>query len=276
MEIAFTKMHGLGNDFVIIDATKQAISLTPRQIRRIADRHLGVGCDQLLLVEPPKSSDADFGYRIYNSDGGEVGQCGNGARCFARFVREKGLSGNNEIRVDTLAGQLLLTFGDNGDITINMGVPRFKPEEIPLTAEKQMLQYRILIQGKQWDFAAVSMGNPHAVLRVDNVDRAPVERVGAELESHPIFPERANIGFMEVVDPHRIHLRVFERGVGETQACGSGACAAAVAGMANGWLKTPVRVDLTGGTLDIICKGIDQPVLMSGPATTVFEGTIDL
>ena len=276
MEIAFTKMHGLGNDFVVIDVTKQAITLTPRQIERIADRHLGVGCDQLLLVEPPKSSNADFGYRIYNSDGGEVGQCGNGARCFARFVREKGLSGNNEIRVDTLAGQLLLTFGENGDITVNMGVPRFRPAEIPLMADKQMLQYGVFIQGKQWNFAAVSMGNPHAVLRVDNVSKAPVNEVGAELESHPIFPEHANIGFMEVVDPHHIHLRVFERGVGETQACGSGACAATVAGIVNGWLKTPVRVDLNGGNLDIICNGVDQPVFMSGPATTVFEGTIDL
>ncbi len=269
-------MHGLGNDFVVIDATKLAIALTPEQITNIADRHLGVGCDQLLLVESPKSSNADFGYRIYNSDGGEVGQCGNGARCFARFVREKGLSDSDEICVDTLAGQLLLTFGDNGDITVDMGVPRFKPEEIPLMANKQMLQYQISVQGKQWDFAAVSMGNPHAVLRVDNVNKAPVEQVGTEMESHPIFPERANIGFMEVVDLHHIKLRVFERGVGETQACGSGACAAAVVGMVNGWLNTPVRVDLTGGGLDISYKGIGHPVFMSGSATTVFEGTIDL
>ncbi|MFM8330345.1 MAG: diaminopimelate epimerase [Candidatus Methylumidiphilus sp.] len=274
--LKFSKMHGLGNDFVVIDAVRQQVDLSPEQVRRIADRHFGVGCDQLLLVAPPSSPDADFSYRIFNADGGEVSQCGNGARCFARFVYDHGLCDKAEVTVDTRAGRLLLRREDNGDITVDMGAPRHAPAQIPLLAADEALAYPVEVDGKTWRFGAVSMGNPHAVLAVDSVDDAPVASLGPILESHPLFPERANIGFMQVVDRGHVRLRVFERGSGETLACGSGACAAAVVGIEQGLLDSPVRVDLPGGPLLIRWQGRGGPVLMSGPAAPVFEGEIEL
>lgn len=269
-------MHGLGNDFVVIDAINQSIYLTPEQIRRMSDRHFGIGFDQLLLVEPPVSANANFKYRIFNADGSEVGQCGNGARCFARFVRDKKLSDQNEIRVDTTSGQLLLSFTDDGLITVNMGVPRFKPSEIPLQAEQEALCYKVAVDGKELAFGAVSMGNPHAVIQVDEVRTAPVASVGEALESHALFPERANIGFMQIVDKQHIKLRVYERGAAETLACGSGACAAVVIGIGQGLLDHKVTVELPGGDLAISWQGRGEPVLMTGSAITVFEGSIEL
>jgi diaminopimelate epimerase len=274
--INFTKMHGLGNDFVVIDAINQAIHLTNQQIRFLADRHFGIGFDQLLLVEKPSSDNADFTYRIFNADGSEVAQCGNGARCFARFVRDKGLSDKAEIRVDTHAGQLLLCFTDDDLITVNMGVPRHSPAQIPLLAQTEALQYSVEIDGIARRFGAVSMGNPHAVLTVDEVQTAPVAQWGAFLESHPLFPERANIGFMQILDRDNINLRVFERGSGETLACGSGACGAVVIGIEQGLLNSRVNVNLTGGSLVINWAGRGEPVLMSGPALAVFDGAISL
>lgn len=274
--LKFTKMHGLGNDFVVIDAVRQKVNLGPEQVRHIADRHFGVGCDQLLLVEHPTSEDADFRYRIFNADGSEVSQCGNGARCFARFVYEQGLCGKTEIKVDTHAGRLVLHREEDGDITVDMGVPRHDPAQIPLNMADEALSYPVEVEGKTWHFGAVSMGNPHAVLRVDSVDDAPVTTLGPILESHPLFPERANIGFMQIVDRRHVHLRVFERGSGETLACGSGACGAAVVGIEQGLLESPVRVELPGGHLNIRWRGRGEPVLMTGPAVSVFEGTIIL
>ncbi len=274
--LKFTKMHGLGNDFVVIDAVRQSVSLTPERVRAIADRHFGVGCDQLLLVEPPSRDDADFSYRIFNADGGEVAQCGNGARCFARFVHEQGLSDKAEIRVDTGAGRLLLRREADGNITVDMGVPRHVPAEIPLLAPAESSRYEVEALGQTWSFGAVSMGNPHAVLRVDSVEAAPVEALGPILERCSLFPARANIGFMQIVDRSHIRLRVFERGSGETLACGSGACGAVVVGIEWGLLDDVVRVDLLGGTLNICWRGRGEAVLMTGPATTVFEGKIEL
>jgi diaminopimelate epimerase len=274
--LAFTKMHGLGNDFVVIDAVRQTVNLDGDTVRRLADRHFGVGFDQLLLVEPPRSAEADFRYRIFNADGGEVAQCGNGARCFARFVYEQGLCDKPELRVDTAAGRLLLRREADGTITVDMGVPRHRPDQIPLAVEAEAADYPVESDGSVWRFGAVSLGNPHAVLRVEDVGTAPVQSLGRVLESHPLFPERANIGFMEVAERHRIRLRVYERGSGETLACGSGACAAAVVGIERGWLDSPVRVELAGGSLAIAWAGRGHPVLMSGPATTVFEGKIAL
>ena len=276
MIIEFTKMHGLGNDFVVIDAIRQDVSLTPAQIRFIADRHFGVGCDQLLLVESAGHSDADFRYRIFNADGSEVAQCGNGARCFGRFVRDKGLSSKENILVDTHAGQLVLTFDDDGLITVNMGVPQHKPALIPLKAEQEEKFYTVQLGDVEKAFGAVSLGNPHAVLQVNDVSVAAVEEVGEALESHVFFPEKANIGFMQVIDRHKIKLRVFERGAGETLACGSGACAAVVIGIEQHKLANDVLVELPDGQLKIYWQGRDQPVFMTGPAVSVFEGSIDL
>ncbi|MEI6706999.1 MAG: diaminopimelate epimerase [Methylococcales bacterium] len=273
--IHFTKMHGLGNDFVVIDAHTQAIDLSSEQIRFMADRHTGIGFDQLLLVEKPVSDNADFKYRIFNADGSEVAQCGNGARCFARFVRDKKLSDKDEIRVDTNAGQLLLCFDDDL-ITVNMGVPRHQPSEIPLLAEQEALLYEVLINGQAYQFGAVSMGNPHAVLHVEDVNSAPVAKLGKALESHALFPERANIGFMQIVNRQLIKLRVYERGAAETLACGSGACAAVVIGIEQNLLDSTVVVELAGGTLKINWAGRGTPVWMTGAAVTVFEGVIAL
>lgn len=276
MVINFSKMHGLGNDFVVIDAINQAINLSAEQIRFIADRHFGVGCDQLLLVEKPVKDNADFKYRIFNADGSEVAQCGNGARCFARFVRDKGLSAKDEVVVDTDAGQLVLRFDAEGLITVNMGVPRHQPTQIPLAVSEEAKLYRAEVAGGVVEFAAVSMGNPHAVIKVNDIATAPVENVGAEMERHPLFPERANIGFMQIVDRGYIKLRVYERGAAETMACGSGACGAAVAGIEQGLLDQDVRVSLPGGDLKINWLGRGHPVFMTGPAVMVYEGQISL
>lgn len=273
--IHFTKMHGLGNDFVVIDAIHQTPHLEPESIQKLADRHFGIGFDQLLLVEKPVSPNADFKYRIFNADGSEVNQCGNGARCFARFVRDKGLSDKDEVRVDTNAGQLLLKFDPDGQITVNMGIPRHHPAEVPLLAEQEAGTYQVNAGGVVYTFSAVSMGNPHAVLQVPDVDTAPVAEAGRLLESHPVFPARANIGFMQIVDRAHIKLRVYERGAAETLACGSGACAAAVIAIERDLVDPNVLVELPGGTLKISWAGRGKPVLMTGPAISVFEGTIN-
>jgi diaminopimelate epimerase len=274
--INFTKMHGLGNDFVVIDAINQSIDLKPEQIRVIADRHFGIGFDQLLLVEKPVSKNADFKYRIYNADGTEVSQCGNGARCFARFVREKNLFSGDEIRVDTNAGQLVLKVIENGQVLVNMGIPKHAPVEIPLQVSQESKVYPVVINGKTIKFGAVSMGNPHAVIQVNDAATTEVAELGKILESHPLFPERANIGFMQVVNRSHIKLRVYERGAAETLACGSGACAAAVVGIEQGLLASVVAVDLPGGQLKINWVGRGYPVFMTGPATTVYDGNITL
>ena len=275
--INFTKMHGLGNDFVVIDAINQRISLTSEQIRFMADRHYGIGFDQLLLVEKPASDNADFKYRIFNADGGEISQCGNGARCFARFVRDKKLSDKEEICVDTGSGQLLLRFDESGLITVNMGIPKHKPAEIPLLAEQAPNHlYTVSVDGIETTFGSVSMGNPHAVIQVNDVKTAPVADLGRALESHPAFPERANIGFMQVINRNHIKLRVYERGTSETLACGSGACAAAVIGIGQNLLDDKVCVELPGGKLKISWSGHGEPVFMTGPALSVFDGTINL
>ncbi|NOV32165.1 diaminopimelate epimerase [Methylomonas sp. ZR1] len=274
--INFTKMQGLGNDFVVIDAINQPIQLTTSQIRFLADRHFGVGCDQLLLVEKPVSDNAEFKYRIFNADGSEVAQCGNGARCFARFVRDKGLSNKDEIIVDTDARQLTLRFDAGGLITVDMGVPALEPEQIPLKVSEQSTLYKVTLADTEVAFAAVSMGNPHAVIQVDDVISAPVSSIGARLESHELFPERANIGFMQIVNRRQIKLRVYERGAAETLACGSGACAAVVAGIEQGLLEQDVQVQLPGGELIVSWLGSGHPVMMTGAATTVFEGQIKL
>ncbi len=276
MELTFTKMHGLGNDFVVIDATREPVDLTPEQIRFIADRHFGVGCDQLLLVEPPPSADLDFTYRIFNADGGEVEQCGNGARCFAVFVREKGLTDRDVIRVATAGGPIELKVEPDGQVTVDMGAPRFEPEAIPFVADERADVYSLAVDGQTVEASVLSMGNPHAVLRVDDVENVPVTELGPKLEHHPRFPNRANIGFMQVVDRSHIRLRVWERGSGETLACGTGACAAVVAGRQRGWLDDKVTVRLPGGELHIAWAGEGQPVMMTGPAVSVFEGRMTL
>ena len=275
--IKFTKMHGLGNDFVVIDAINQQISLTSEQIKFIADRHFGVGCDQLLLVERPVSTNADFKYRIFNADGSEVAQCGNGARCFARFVHDQKLSDKDEITVDTDSGQLLLKFGPDGYITVNMGIPRHSPTEIPLKTDEEALFYTIPVNNTEKAFGAVSMGNPHAIIQVNDIQSAPVAELGFLLESHPFFPERANIGFMQIINQHHIKLRVYERGAEETLACGSGACAAVVIGIEQNLLnQANIHVELPGGNLLISWSGRGYPVFMKGPAESVFEGQIEL
>ena len=276
MELRFTKMHGLGNDFVVIDGVRQPVDLTPEQVRFLADRRFGVGCDQLLLVEPARDPAAAFRYRIFNADGGEVEQCGNGARCFARFVREQGLTDLEVIPVETHAGLIELRVLADGLVRVNMGRPRFEPADIPFDAPQRAAHYALDLNGKSLDIGAVSMGNPHAVLQVNDVDRARVEELGPWIESHARFPNRVNVGFMQVLDRSHIRLRVFERGAGETLACGTGACAAVVVGIEQGVLDREVDVALTGGHLVISWAADDQPVMMTGPATTVFEGRIAL
>ncbi|MCB1772551.1 MAG: diaminopimelate epimerase [Gammaproteobacteria bacterium] len=274
--LPFTKMHGLGNDFVVIDATRHSVALTPTLVRHLADRRFGIGCDQVLLVEPARDADTDFHYRIFNADGGEVEQCGNGARCFARFVLDKGLTGRREIPVGTAAGPIRLYIEDNGDVRVDMGVPRLLPADIPFTADSTEPLYPLAVDGKTLMIGAVSMGNPHAVLRVDDVASAPVETLGPLIERHPRFPQRVNAGFMAVRSRNHIDLRVFERGAGETLACGTGACAAVVCGRLNGWLDEQVTVSLPGGDLVVSWRQNGHPVWMTGPAVTVFEGTIDM
>lgn len=269
-------MHGLGNDFVVIDAVNQRVTLSPEQIRAIADRHFGIGFDQLLLVEKPISDNADFKYRIFNADGSEVSQCGNGARCFARFVDEKQLIAKKIITVDTESGQLVLHLDDDGMVTVNMGVPRHEPKQIPLKAAQESRFYSVAVSQGERAFGAVSMGNPHAVLQVNDIRTAAVEELGAELENHTVFPERANIGFMQIINRNHVKLRVYERGAGETLACGSGACAAVVVGIEQQQLDEKVTVELPGGCLTIQWAGRGHPVMMTGPAITVFEGSIQL
>jgi diaminopimelate epimerase len=281
MNLSFTKMHGLGNDFVVINAISQTVDLTPDQIRFIADRHRGVGCDQLLLVEPPESDEVDFNYRIFNADGGEVGQCGNGARCFAKYVVNNGLADKNELSIETTSGTTQLTLEADGQVTVDMGAPRFNPADIPIDAEVAAERYPLSVDGQQIKIGAVSMGNPHAVidvasLEVANINDAPVAELGPKIESHPHFPERVNVGFMQVVARDQIQLRVFERGAGETLACGTGACAAVAVARTWGMVDDDVSVDLPGGRLLIRWQGGASPVLMTGPAETVYEGTISV
>lgn len=274
--LRFTKMHGLGNDFVVIDALRQTVQLSSTQISRLADRHWGIGFDQLLLVEPYAGTEADFRYRIFNADASEVEHCGNGARCFARFVVEQGLSDKTEIPVMTASGRIVLTLQADNQVSVDMGVPKLEPADIPLVSEQRQTLYTVDIEGQSIQFAAVSMGNPHAVLLVEDVNNVPVARLGAALEQHTLFPRRANIGFMQVLDRDTIRLRVFERGVGETQACGTGACAAVVAGRLQDRLATSVNVALPGGQLHIVWQGEGAPVIMTGPTETVYSGIVTL
>lgn len=276
MELKFTKMHGLGNDFMVVDAISQRVSLDETQIRRLADRHFGIGFDQLLLVEASDRPDSRFRYRIFNANGGEVEQCGNGARCFGLFVRARGLTDASRIPVHTSTGLIELLVHDDETVTVDMGAPRLEPEDIPFEAGVRAAHYALEVEGTTYDIGAVSMGNPHAVLTVPDVDAAPVETLGPAIAAHSRFPRRVNVGFMQVVDRTRIRLRVFERGAGETLACGSGACAAVVIGRVQGLLNETVTTRLRGGDLVVSWAGDDQPVLMKGPATFVFEGTIQL
>ena len=274
MLLRFTKMHGLGNDFMVIDMVTQHAQLSPRLIRQWSDRYLGIGFDQLLVVEPPGDPDVDFRYRIFNADGSEVEQCGNGARCFARFVQDKRLTAKPRITVETASGLITLHVQPDGQITVDMGVPRVQPHEIPFQADSAALSYPLQVGDHQLEVSALSMGNPHCVTLVDDVDSYPVADIGPLIENHPRFPQRVNAGFMQIVDAHQARLRVYERGVGETRACGTGACAAAVAGIRLGLLRSPVTVRLPGGTLQIEWAGDGQPVMMTGPASRVYEGQI--
>lgn len=273
--LKFSKMHGLGNDFIVINAIEQTVALTTSQIRFLADRRFGVGCDQLLLVEKAQSAEADFRYRIFNADGGEVSQCGNGARCFARFVRDKGLTDKDTIAVETASGLIYPTLQVDGSVTVDMGKPVFEPEKIPFKAEEQATTYMVTVpeHGKK-EISALSMGNPHAVMLVDDVDTAAVLDIGPLMESHEQFPERVNVGFMQMMDSSHIRLRVFERGSGETSACGTGACAAVVSGIRRGLLSNDVTVTLPGGDLQISWPDDNSSVWMTGPAEQVFDGEI--
>lgn len=273
--LKFSKMHGLGNDFIVINAIEQTVELTPEQIQFLSDRRFGVGCDQLLLVEKPHHAEADFRYRIFNADGGEVAQCGNGARCFARYVRDKGLTDKDTIAVETASGLIYPTLQADGSVTVDMGKPVFEPKNIPFTAEEQATTYMLAIEGHgKKEVTAVSMGNPHAVVMVDDVDSAPVLEWGPLIESHDRFPERVNAGFMQLINSDSIRLRVFERGAGETSACGTGACAAVVSGIKRGLLNNIVTVALPGGELQISWPDADASVWMTGPAEHVFDGEI--
>ena len=274
MLLKFTKMHGAGNDFVVVDLISQRYKLRPRDVRVLADRRLGVGCDQVLVVEAPSNPTTDFRYRIYNADGSEAEQCGNGARCFGRFVREKKLTTKRVITLETSSGTIELRVKSRHEVEVNMGAPEFEPAVIPFAASEAAQSYPLQVEGTELEIGAVSMGNPHAVLRVDSADDAPVSQLGPLRENHPDFPRRTNAGFMEVVSDQSIKLRVFERGVGETLACGTGACAAVVYGITRGWLRDLVTVELPGGKLSVSWAGSDQPVIMTGPTAVVFEGSI--
>ncbi|MDN6319436.1 MAG: diaminopimelate epimerase [Marinobacter sp.] len=274
--LRFSKMHGLGNDFMVVDAISQPFRLRPDIVRELADRNVGVGFDQLLVVEPPGLPDVDFRYRIFNADGSEVEQCGNGARCFAKFVRDQRLTNKKNIRVQTARGVIELELLKNGMVVVNMGVPELNPPAIPFAAERRKQSYTVEVGSKTVELSAVSMGNPHAVIIVDNVDTAPVSDLGPHLENHPRFPSRANIGFLQILSRGHARLRVYERGTGETLACGSGACAAVVAGCLQGLLDNRVVLELRGGRLVIEWQGEGAPVMMEGPATSVFEGQLRL
>lgn len=272
MRLRFTKMHGCGNDFVMIDAISQTVKLSPEKIRKIANRHKGIGCDQLLVVEAPRRPDVDFFYRIYNQDGGEVQNCGNGARCFAKFVRDRRLTAKKSIRVETINGLMTLEVQANGEISVDMGVPILNPSDIPMRADSQMIKYPVQLEENTVEVFALSTGNPHAVILVDDVATAPLQSLGVQLQQHSSFPEGVNVGFMQVLSREEINLRVLERGVGETQACGTGACAAVVAGILDNQLDTSVKVNLPGGSLQISWQDPGASIVKTGPATTVFHG----
>jgi diaminopimelate epimerase len=276
MKLPFTKMQGTGNDFVVIDATRTPFRPTPALLARLTDRHFGVGCDQVLVIEPASTPDVDFDYRIFNADGSESGQCGNGSRCFARFVHDNDLSGKDSIRVRTISSVLELRRVEDGLVRVNMGVPQLQPAEIPFRAAARQPRYALLLEdGTRVEFAAVSMGNPHAVIEVADVERATVAETGRALQRNAAFPQSVNVGFLQIHDAGRVALRVYERGAGETLACGSGACAAVVAGRLWGRLVERVDVRVRGGTLKIEWQGEGQPVWMTGPAETVFVGEIE-
>ena len=276
MLIKFTKMHGAGNDFVMLDGVRQNIQLTPEQLRLLADRHFGVGCDQILIVEKPVNKGVDFRYRIFNADGGEVEQCGNGARCFMRFVHDQKLTTKREILVETRSGLISPRLEQDGRITVNMGPPVFESARIPFDGGSGAASEPLAVAGETLDISVLSMGNPHAVQLVPDVERAPVEKLGPLIEHHPRFPKRVNAGFMQVMDRHSLRLRVYERGAGETLSCGTGACAAAVTGIRRGLLDSPVNVATRGGVLTVRWDGEGKPVLMTGPAISVFSGEINL
>ncbi len=276
MQFRFAKMHGLGNDFVVFDAVNQDLQLTSENIRRIADRKLGVGCDQILVIYPATEPDVDFNYKIYNSNGEEVEQCGNGARCIGKFLALNGLTNKTSIKIKTISGVYQIYLRDDEMVTVNMGIPIFEPEKIPFSASQQASSYEIDVDGEQVKIGVVSMGNPHAVVQVDDINNAPVDILGPKLEKHSMFPNKANIGFMQVLNPHHIALRVYERHVGETSACGTGACAAVAVGQAQGLLDKRVTVDLPGGSLQIECENNAAPVMMTGPAQYSFEGSLNL
>jgi len=276
MSIAFTKMHGLGNDFIVIEALGDGFTLSAEQIRKLADRHFGIGFDQLLVVEPPTSDEMDLSYRIFNADGIEVEQCGNGARCFARFVYDRGLTKKTEIRVGTRSGIILTRLLENGLVCVDMGRPEFEPDNIPFTAGGRQRSYALSLDEEEVNIAVISMGNPHAVQVVEDIETARVRELGPKIEAHPRFSLRVNAGFMQLLDRGSIKLRVWERGSGETLACGSGACAAVVAGIEMGLLDTTVKVFLRGGSLEIEWAGGDAPVLMTGPAVYVYDGMFEL
>lgn len=276
MLLHFTKMHGLGNDFMVVDLVTQRARLRDEHIHQLADRHFGVGFDQLLTVEPPLDPDMDFRYRIFNADGSEVENCGNGARCFARFVRDQRLTHKHEIRVETRGGPLTLTLRDDGQVSVDMGQPRFAPESLPFDAAQERALYHLEVEGQQLEVGAVSMGNPHAILRVADIDNAPVAHLGPSIQGHPRFPQRVNVGFMQVISKHEIRLRVYERGSGETLACGTGACAAVASGVRQGLLESPVAVHLPGGTLTIEWPNDTASLTMTGPAVHVFDGRVVL
>ena len=277
MKLKFSKMHGLGNDFVVLDGVRQQVALSTEQIRALGDRHRGVGFDQMLLVEPAQTPGADFRYRIFNADGSEVEQCGNGARCFVRFVHDQGLTKKSAIVVETKRGIIHLRLEANGLVTVDMGAPHFAPAEIPFVSDTDAPEQPLILpEGTTLTIGAVSMGNPHAVAVVADTESAPVAEQGPQIENHVRFPQRVNAGFMQVLDRHNIRLRVYERGAGETLACGTGACAAVVSGIRRGLLDSPVRVQTHGGDLNIAWAGVGQPVIMTGPAVTVFTGEVEL
>lgn len=283
MKLKFTKMHGAGNDFIVIDAINQSVNFTPVQWQQMADRRFGIGADQILIVEKPQAAGVDFRYRIFNADGGEVEQCGNGARAFAKFVIDKGLTDQRRIRVETMSGVIAPQLEDDGRITVDMGAPVLAPEQVPFDCSGLQGQQQhgatlwpLDVNGKTISVAAVSMGNPHAVQIVADVDSAPVALDGPVIENHQRFPKRVNAGFMQIVDRHHIRLRVFERGSGETLACGTGACAAVVAGIGLGLLDSPVSVATNGGELSIAWEGGTAPVMLTGPAVSVFEGSVEV
>ncbi|AHG74668.1 Diaminopimelate epimerase [Mannheimia varigena USDA-ARS-USMARC-1296] len=272
----FSKMHGLGNDFMVVDGVTQNVYLTEEMIRTLSDRYRGVGFDQLLLVEPPYDPELDFHYRIFNADGSEVSQCGNGARCFARFVTLKGLTNKRDIYVSTVKGKMVLSLQDDDKVQVNMGEPIWEPAQIPFTANKFEKNYILRTDLQTVLCGVVSMGNPHCVLQVDDVKTAPVNELGPLLESHERFPERANISFMQVLNRSHVKLRVYERGAGETQACGSGACGTVAVGIMQGLLDNKVQVDLPGGSLIIEWRGVGHPLYMTGDATHIYDGFIKL